>query len=293
MITEVGASVFTPGGIAFTVFSGFSPLLAVWVMHMLFTKVLKVASPMTPSGLKQWAKSSGSMTTAVAGAGGAAGGFLGSQAAQRLGRRFKNNMTDKVVGRADRMTGGMLSKVGMTKHSSTKSAQRAGGRKKTAATQKTSATSATSASRSPQATDPQTGAAGATVAGFTGTAADTRRARRGFELGTHDADGNELTRDQQRLAFEKVGREEFARNRQEDGGYSSALGGYTDTEPSQEEAARLGAQTLKKQRKERLAQTRADMAHLRAQDAGTKAAALADSTRRLSRRLVLVPTLRG
>jgi len=291
MLTQILAAAFPPGGVAFTVVIGFAPMLALLAIHMLFTKVLKVASPMTPNGIKQWGKSAASMTTAAAAAG--AGGFMGGKMGQRMKDRVTNNMSEATIGRVDKATGGMLSKMGATKHSSTKTAQRAdggvGGKHSGAEAMKGEARDDVKGGNTPaEAETIESASADAVDMGtaFKGGAKDTRRARRGFDMGARDADGKKLSAAEKRGIRDHAGHAAADANPREfakwmaDQHKGKDFSGWTPDQATDADYERFGKATLKENRKKRLDKTRADLADIKAQDAAKKAETLGPSTRR-------------
>ena len=76
-IAQVGASAFGPGTVLAVLWSGFSPIAAVIVLHLLFTKALKMPSPFTPSGAMAYGG-------AISKAGGAVSGGLNRMTGGRI-----------------------------------------------------------------------------------------------------------------------------------------------------------------------------------------------------------------
>lgn len=101
MIQKTGSTLLTGDSAWIVLWTGLSPAVAVFVMHMLFTKVLKIPSPFKISGGLAWAGA------AAAGGAAAMGGISrmldrpGSKLAQRAmssGRRSMNGALGKVSG---------------------------------------------------------------------------------------------------------------------------------------------------------------------------------------------------
>lgn len=86
MLASVGSDVAGPGSIFALLFTGLSPLVAVYVIHMFFKKVIKAPSPFTPKGMMGYAASAATM--------GAIGGAELEHHFSRAGR-MKDNMLEK------------------------------------------------------------------------------------------------------------------------------------------------------------------------------------------------------
>ena len=81
MLVGAGADMFGPGSFISMIWTGFSPVVAVVVIHMVFKKFLKMPSPFSMSGAQQWgAAASGGAV------GGAVGGALGAGVMRRANR---------------------------------------------------------------------------------------------------------------------------------------------------------------------------------------------------------------
>jgi len=75
MMVKAGNDMFGPGSIISMIWTGFSPVVAVIVLHMIFTKFLKVPSPFSLTGAQQWG---------AAASGGAMGGAVGAGVMSRM-----------------------------------------------------------------------------------------------------------------------------------------------------------------------------------------------------------------
>lgn len=84
-IVNVGSSTFGAGSMEEVLWTGIAPVSAILVIHMLFTKVLKVASPFKLSGALGWAGAIGGIGGGVAAAGAKVDSRL-SHHGQRAGR---------------------------------------------------------------------------------------------------------------------------------------------------------------------------------------------------------------
>ncbi len=80
MMVKAGEAMFGAGHWMAMVWTGFAPVISVIVLHMVFTKFLKIPSPFSMSGAQQWGS---------AAAGGAVGGAVGAGVMNRLEQRGK------------------------------------------------------------------------------------------------------------------------------------------------------------------------------------------------------------
>lgn len=81
MVSDTGMKTFGPGSIMALIFTGLSPLIAVWLLHMVFTKIFKVPGVFKPSSAFAWGA-----------AGGAVGGAFGSGLTSRMEGRGSSMM---------------------------------------------------------------------------------------------------------------------------------------------------------------------------------------------------------
>jgi hypothetical protein len=79
MISSTGVSVFESGSIMSLIWTGLAPIVAVVILHLIFTKIFKVPSVFKPSSALAWGS-----------AGGAVGGVLGSAMLNRAESRAQN-----------------------------------------------------------------------------------------------------------------------------------------------------------------------------------------------------------
>ncbi len=90
-----------PGNPVYLLWAGISPLMSVVLIHQVFKKVLKLPSPVTPTGMLAWGA-----------AGGAAGSIIGSSLANRVGSKARGaaGQAARKAGNyaLQRATGGML-----------------------------------------------------------------------------------------------------------------------------------------------------------------------------------------
>ena len=99
IIMQVGAS--TVAGVGSSLWAAFSPIAAVVVLHLVFTKLLKIPSPLTVSGMKSYAKAAMNPgTLSLAGASAAAG------STQSLRSRFAKGAKSSAAGATNRLTAG-------------------------------------------------------------------------------------------------------------------------------------------------------------------------------------------
>lgn len=77
MMVAAGNEMFGGGSMISMIWTGFSPVVAVVVLHQVFTKFLKVPSPFSMTGAQQWGAAAG---------GGAVGGAVGAGLMQRVNR---------------------------------------------------------------------------------------------------------------------------------------------------------------------------------------------------------------
>ena len=110
MMVEAGNSMFGGGSVISMIWTGFAPVVGVIVLHMVFTKFLKLPSPFTLTGAQQWGQ---------AAAGGAVGGAIGAGVMSRMNRVRRNSETALLrTGRRagsnalGAMTGGKLGRRG-------------------------------------------------------------------------------------------------------------------------------------------------------------------------------------
>lgn len=92
MISGTGNTVFGQGSIMALIWIGLSPVIATWMLHLIFTKLLKMPSVFKPSSAMAWGA-----------AGGAVGGALGQSLARREGRA--GSIARNMAGRAGRRAG--------------------------------------------------------------------------------------------------------------------------------------------------------------------------------------------
>ena len=103
-LITIGNTWFGAGTIFAMVWAGFAPVAALLLVHLLFTKVFKMPSPVTMSGAQAWNKAgaSGALgAAAAAGVGGYAGSRLGAAAknwGSRAGRAAGNAALSKATG---------------------------------------------------------------------------------------------------------------------------------------------------------------------------------------------------
>jgi len=112
-IITFAQTTFGAGSIATMMWSSAAPLISLLVLHWIFTKVLKVPSPLSVSGATAWGK---------AAAGGAVGGALGAGTAEMLQRRGSSaaRVGARAAGAGARRAGGALAtRFGGTRTAST------------------------------------------------------------------------------------------------------------------------------------------------------------------------------
>ena len=101
MVSDTGIGVFGPGSIMSLLFTGMSPVIACWLLHMVFTRLFKIPGIFKPSSAFAWGA-----------AGGAVGGAIGSGIANRLEGRGSGLMRragKSAAARAgDYVTGGAM-----------------------------------------------------------------------------------------------------------------------------------------------------------------------------------------
>ncbi|GEL48042.1 hypothetical protein CHO01_31580 [Cellulomonas hominis] len=78
LVVSGASAQFGGGSVATMMWTGVAPLVSLWALHWVFTKVLKMPSPLSVTGASAWGK---------AAAGGAVGGALGAGTAEMLARR--------------------------------------------------------------------------------------------------------------------------------------------------------------------------------------------------------------
>lgn len=77
MMVQAGAEMFGDGSLISMIWTGFAPVISVVLIHMVFTKFLKLPSPFSMTGAQQWGS---------AAAGGAVGGAIGAGVMSRMNR---------------------------------------------------------------------------------------------------------------------------------------------------------------------------------------------------------------
>lgn len=103
MLQGLGSSFLGEGSLVAIFWSGLSPLLAVFLLHMVFTKVLKVPSPFKLSAAMAWGG-------AVGAAGGAALGGVGALMDRKVGNAGRRAMS-KATGAGKRGVSSVLGKA--------------------------------------------------------------------------------------------------------------------------------------------------------------------------------------
>lgn len=79
IMVDAGNEMFGPGTMISMIWTGFSPVVAVALLHMMFTKFLKIPSPFSMSGAQQWG---------AAASGGAVGGAVGAGLTNKISGQF-------------------------------------------------------------------------------------------------------------------------------------------------------------------------------------------------------------
>lgn len=111
MMVQAGADMFGGGHFITMLWTGFAPVVSVFVLHMVFTKFLKLPSPFSVTGAQQWGQAAAS---------GAVGGAVGAGVMNRLQSRgtsaalHSGRVAGRAAGRAVayRVSGGKLGVAG-------------------------------------------------------------------------------------------------------------------------------------------------------------------------------------
>ncbi|WP_433673888.1 hypothetical protein [Microbacterium gorillae] len=74
ILIGLGNGMFGPGSLFGMLWAGFAPITALILVHLMFTKVFRMPSPVTVSGVRAWSKASASGTLGAAAAGGVGAG---------------------------------------------------------------------------------------------------------------------------------------------------------------------------------------------------------------------------
>lgn len=115
-LIRVGIDVWGAGHVGSMIWSGLAPVTALILVHLMFTKVFKLPSPVSLRGAQAWSKAglSGSMGNAVgSGVGSYFGSRLGSLA-KGAGRQLGNSVMNKVTGGRGAGIGGAAARSAMT-----------------------------------------------------------------------------------------------------------------------------------------------------------------------------------
>jgi hypothetical protein len=104
LLIDVGNGLGGPGNPVTLLWAGAAPIIALVVLHHIFTKVLKMPSPISPAGALAWGT-----------AGGAAGAAIGSSLVNRAQNRAKGAAMQAARGGLHKATGGRLG-APMTRH---------------------------------------------------------------------------------------------------------------------------------------------------------------------------------